>query len=98
MGAEVIKVEGPAELGQEDGSRAFWRSPEERAENRPSLMFRELNDGKQLHCLDLHTETGRTGLHALLEAADVLVEGFRPGVMGRWAWVGASCTRATRGS
>ncbi len=83
MGAEVTKVEGPADQGQDDGSRAFWRSPEELAANQPSLMFRTLNDGKQLHCLDLRTEGGRAGLHALLETADVLVEGFRPGVMDR---------------
>jgi alpha-methylacyl-CoA racemase len=83
LGAEVIKIEGPAEQGQDDGSRLFWRTREERSANAPSLMFRQLNDGKQLHSLDLRSEAGRAALHALLQTADVLVEGFRPGVMDR---------------
>ncbi|HEX3141258.1 MAG TPA: CoA transferase, partial [Rhizobacter sp.] len=83
LGAEVIKVEGPAEQGQGDGSRFFWHTPEERAAGTPSLMFRTLNDGKQLQSLDLRTDAGRAALHELLQTADVLVEGFRPGVMDR---------------
>jgi len=83
LGAEVIKIEGPAEQGQDDGSRHFWRSAEERAADQPGLMFRRLNEGKQLHRLDLRTAEGRTALHVLLQTADVLVEGFRPGVMDR---------------
>jgi len=83
LGAEVIKIEGPAEQGQDDGSRLFWRTAEELATGAPSLMFRELNDGKQLHNLDLRTEPGLAALHELLQSADVLVEGFRPGVMKR---------------
>lgn len=83
LGAEVIKIEGPVEQGQDDGSRQFWRTPHEQAHGEPSLMFREFNDGKQLHCLDLRSEQGLAALHALLQTADVLVEGFRPGVMAR---------------
>lgn len=83
LGAEVIKIEGPAEQGQDDGSRLFWRTAGELAADQPSLMFRELNDGKQLQSLDLRTDAGRAALRALLQTADVLVEGFRPGVMDR---------------
>jgi len=83
LGAEVIKIEGPAEQGQEDGSRLFWRTPQEQAAGQPSLMFRELNDGKQLRQLDLRSAEGQADLHDLLSTADVLVEGFRPGVMNR---------------
>lgn len=83
LGAEVIKIEGPAAQGQEDGSRLFWRTSQEVASGQPSLMFRELNQGKQLQELDLRSAHGRVGLHALLATADVLVEGFRPGVMDR---------------
>jgi len=83
LGAEVIKIEGPAAQGQEDGSRLYWRTPQERAAGQPSLMFRELNDGKQLHQLDLRSAEGQAALHDLLRTADVLVEGFRPGVMDR---------------
>lgn len=83
LGAEVIKIEGPAEQGQGDGSRFFWHTAAERAAGQPSQMFRELNDGKQLRSLDLRTPEGHAALHELLQTADVLVEGFRPGVMSR---------------
>ncbi|MEO8152411.1 MAG: CaiB/BaiF CoA-transferase family protein [Rhizobacter sp.] len=83
LGAEVIKIEGPAEQGQDDGSRYIERTAAERDAGQPSLMFRQLNEGKQLQCLDLRTPEGQASLHALLHTADVLVEGFRPGVMNR---------------
>lgn len=83
LGAEVLKVEGPAELGQDDGARHLGRTEGERARGEPARMFRYLNAGKSLHSLDLRTPEGLAGLHALLEGADVLVEGFRPGVMDR---------------
>ncbi len=83
MGAEVVKIEGPAEHGQDDGSRLFWQTPDEHVAGEPGLMFRQLNDGKQLHRLDLRSAEGHAALHQLLQVADVLVEGFRPGVMKR---------------
>ncbi len=83
LGAEVLKVEGPAELGQDDGARHLWRTEAEQARGEPGLMFRHLNAGKSLHRLDLRTPDGVAGLHALLQGTDVLVEGFRPGVMDR---------------
>lgn len=83
LGAEVIKVEGPATQGQDDGSRHFWHTAEERARGETSLMFRWLNEGKRLVSLDLRTPEGLASLYQLLQDADVLVEGFRPGVMER---------------
>jgi len=83
LGAEVHKVEGPAEQGQDDGARHFWLGDDDRAAGRTSLMFERLNAGKRLHRLDLRTPEGVAGLHTLLQDGDVLVEGFRPGVMER---------------
>lgn len=83
LGAEIIKVEGPAEQGQDDGARHLGHTAGERAIGEPALVFRHLNAGKALHVLDLRTPEGLAGLHALLQDADVLVEGFRPGVMDR---------------
>lgn len=69
LGAEVIKIERP---GIGDGGRAL--SPG---------MFASVNRGKQSLCLDLKQEAGRAVLHQLAAQADVLIEGYRPGVTQR---------------
>ena len=74
QGAEVTKVEPPA------GDPARAMAPFEAGQ---SVWFRNLNRGKRSERLDLKSEAGRARLWALVEAADVLVEGFRPGVMAR---------------
>ncbi len=74
QGAEVIKVEPPG------GDPARAMAPFEAGQ---SVWFRNLNRGKRAERLDLKSEAGRARLWALVEAADVLVEGFRPGVMAR---------------
>ena len=83
LGAEVLKIEGPAADGQDDGSRHMGLTPQDHAEQRPSLTFRELNRGKQLLRFDLRTPAGVAELLTLARGADVLVEGFRPGVMAK---------------
>lgn len=69
LGAEVIKIERP---GIGDGGRAL--SPG---------MFASVNRGKQSLCLDLKQKAGRAVLHQLAAQADVLIEGYRPGVTQR---------------
>lgn len=44
-----------------------------------------LNNGKSQHAINLKDEAGLAQLHTLLNDADVLIEGFRPGVMERLA-------------
>lgn len=83
MGATVIKIEGPASDGQEDGTRHMGLTRADREAGRPSLTFRWLNEGKQLREVDLRSDTGRAELLDLLRRADLLVEGFRPGVMDK---------------
>ena len=73
-GAEVIKVEPPA------GDPARAQEPFEAGQ---SVWFRNLNRGKTSRALDLKAGAGRAALWELAEAADVFVEGFRPGVMAR---------------
>ena len=73
-GAEVIKVEPPA------GDPAREMHPVEAGQ---SVWFRNLNRGKQALALDLKSDAGRDRLWALLADADVMIEGFRPGVMKR---------------
>src|SRR2546421_5659575 len=48
-----------------------------------NAYFEALHGGKQLLTLDLRSETGRDALRRRVADADVLVEGFRPGVMER---------------
>ncbi|HKX41874.1 MAG TPA: CaiB/BaiF CoA-transferase family protein [Burkholderiaceae bacterium] len=83
LGAEVLKIEGLAADGQDDGSRHMGLTPQDRVEQRPSLTFRELNRGKELRRIDLRTSAGAAELLALARGADILVEGFRPGVMAK---------------
>ena len=73
-GADVIKIEPPA------GDPARLMEPMEAGQ---SVWFRNLNRGKQSLALDLKSEQGRDQLWPLLEQADVMIEGFRPGVMKR---------------
>jgi len=83
MGATVLKIEGPARDGQEDGTRHMGLTRADREAGRPSLTFRWLNEGKQLREIDLRSDSGRAELLELLRSADLLVEGFRPGVMDK---------------
>lgn len=66
MGADVVKVEPPGG----DPMRVF-----------PTL-FAVLNAGKRSAAVDLKSDAGRTAVLARAGDADVVVEGFRPGVVG----------------
>lgn len=70
QGAQVTKIEPPAG----DPIRALPGG---------AAYFEALHRGKQLFTLDLRTDAGRETLRRRVVDADVLVEGFRPGVMER---------------
>src|SRR2546430_3865563 len=70
QGAQVTKVEPPAG----DPIRAMPGG---------DAYFSALHQGKQLLTLDLRSEDGRDDFRRHVAKADVLVEGFRPGVMER---------------
>jgi alpha-methylacyl-CoA racemase len=75
LGAEVIKIEDKA-----GGDYMRWMPPMV-GEN--SAMYWALNRGKRAITLDLKQEPGRDVFLRLLEGADCVIEGFRPGVMDR---------------
>jgi alpha-methylacyl-CoA racemase len=75
FGAEVLKVEPP----QGDGMMQL--GPRD-ADGMP-LFHSALNAGKTLCRLDLKSAEGKQALVSLAAGADVLIEGFRPGVMQR---------------
>ena len=75
MGADVIKVEEPGA-----GDYMRWTPP---LVNGQSALFDAINRNKKSITLNLKSEEGRDLLLRLVERADVLVEGNRPGVMAR---------------
>ena len=79
LGAEVIKIEVP---GAGDLARRLGNVPELN-QKLMGTSFLAQNANKKSLTLNLKTEEGKKIFRQLLETADVLVENFRPGVMGR---------------
>jgi crotonobetainyl-CoA:carnitine CoA-transferase CaiB-like acyl-CoA transferase len=77
MGAEVLKIEAPPS-GKLAGSGA---SP--KPEDARKLATSFTNRNQKSMTLNLKDPAGQTILHQLAKRSDVLVEGFRPGVMQR---------------
>ncbi|MGK2954425.1 MAG: CaiB/BaiF CoA transferase family protein [Solirubrobacterales bacterium] len=87
FGAEVIKVE---DTGAGDYIRFappyYEAAPgEDEAEivSTRSALYLSLNRSKRSIRIDLKSDTGREAFLRLVETADVVLEGFRPGVMDR---------------
>jgi CoA:oxalate CoA-transferase len=82
LGARVIKVEPP---GKGDDARHYGPF-----KNGKSTYFASVNRGKESIALDLKAPQDRATFERLLEAADALVENFRPGTMERlgYGWDG----------
>lgn len=76
MGADVIKVEMP---GTGDDTRA-WGPP---FIGKESAYFLSVNRNKRSITLNLKSDLGKEALWRLIESADVLVENFSPGTIGR---------------
>ncbi len=74
FGADVLKIEHP-ETG--DSLRQFGDYSDE-------LSWKWVNRNKKSVPLDLHAEDGQAIFEELVEGADVLVEGFRPGTLEDW--------------
>jgi len=73
LGADVIKIEPP----EGDPIRAQGAIVEGL-----SWYFAAFNRNKRSVVLDLRTDEGKRALEGLIAAADVVVDNFRPGVMG----------------
>jgi len=76
LGADVIKVEEPT---RGDETRQ-WGPPFQGTE---SAFFLSVNRNKRSIAVDLKTEQGREIIRHIADAADVVVENFRPGVTNR---------------
>ena len=75
MGADVVKVEEPG-----GGDYMRWTPP---LVDGQGVLFNALNRNKRSLTLNLKSNAGRDLLLRLVDHADVLVEGNRPGVMNR---------------
>jgi crotonobetainyl-CoA:carnitine CoA-transferase CaiB-like acyl-CoA transferase len=83
LGAEVLKVE---DTGMGDYIR--WAPPYYGEESQQELgtrssLYLALNRGKRSVRLDLKSEAGREALLRLVERYDVVLDGFRPGVLDK---------------
>jgi crotonobetainyl-CoA:carnitine CoA-transferase CaiB-like acyl-CoA transferase len=89
MGADVIKIEDP-----DQGDYMRWSPP---LLNGQSVLFNAVNRNKRSVSLNLKSKAGLDLLLKLVDGADVMVEGNRPGVMKRlglgWDVVHASNPR-----
>ena len=83
-GAEVIKVEPPG--GGDPGRHVGLVQGEH------TVFFSNANRGKRSVCLNLKDASDLGKLMRLLETADVLIEGFRPGVADRLGFGAAEVT------
>lgn len=80
FGAKVVKVERP---GGGDAARRFGPFPGDTPDSEKSGTFLYLNGNKLGITLDLKSRTGARIARKLAQTADLVVENFRPGVMGR---------------
>jgi len=76
MGADVLKIETPPR-----GAPIAEAEKAERLDQRAASRF--VNRNKRSMALDLKQPDAQRVLHQLAADADVIVEGFRPGVMAR---------------
>jgi crotonobetainyl-CoA:carnitine CoA-transferase CaiB-like acyl-CoA transferase len=76
LGAEVVKVESP----QGDETRT-WKPP---VRGEVSTYYLGVNRGKRSVALDLRDEHDRALSHVLARRADVLIENFKPGALGKF--------------
>jgi alpha-methylacyl-CoA racemase len=76
MGADVVLVEQP-------GRARDWRAVPESEDPERARAFNPLGRNKRSVAIDLKQVEGRALLRAFSARADVLIEGFRPGVADR---------------
>jgi len=77
LGADVLLVEAP------EGATSSAKRPGSVEDEARRIAFDALRRNKRSIVVNLKSDRGRHILHQLAESADVLLEGFRPGVMAR---------------
>lgn len=80
FGADVIKVE---DTGAGDYMRGFPPTVTANGKRAVNAAFEAVNRGKRSIAVNLKSDEGREVLLRLVDRADALIEGFRPGVLER---------------
>ena len=83
LGAEVLKVEDTGMGDYVRWSPPYYGGEEQQGLGTRSALYLALNRGKRSIRLDLKSEPGREALLRLVESYDVVLDGFRPGVLDR---------------
>ena len=78
LGADVIKVE---DTGAGDYARSLAARPGAAPRRGMTAWYRAINRNKRSLAIDLKTREGHAAFMALARGADIIVEGFRPGVV-----------------
>lgn len=78
LGADVTKIEAPPKIGGRVGGQGASPVGEQ---GRKQAAFDALNRNKKSMGINLRTDKGREIFYKLAKTADVVVEGFRPGVV-----------------
>lgn len=80
LGADVIRIEAPPGVGGRGAGLGISPMGEE---GRKRAAFDALNRNKRSVGLNLRSELGRDIFYKLARTADIIIEGFRPGVVKR---------------
>lgn len=101
FGAEVIKVEDTGAGDYIRQAPPYYEteaeSDESEAASTRSALYQSLNRSKRSIRLDLKSQQGHAAFMRLVEGADVMVEGFRPGVTERLGVDYASVSKVNPG-
>ncbi len=94
FGADVIKVEPPADAKSQGGDPIrYWRKMHEGT----SLWWHVQSRGKKSITLDLRSPEGQAAARTLALEADVVIENFRPGTLEKWGLGYAALARDNPG-
>ena len=83
FGADVVKVEDTKMGDYIRWAPPYYGSDEQQALGTRSALYLSLNRGKRSVRLDLKSERGKEALLRLVASHDVVLDGFRPGVLDR---------------
>ncbi|MEK7682233.1 MAG: CoA transferase, partial [Chloroflexota bacterium] len=80
MGADVIRVEEPEAKGRRAALMTTVSAPVRDKVDARAVAYHALDRNKRSIAIDLKSEAGRAVFYRMVETADVVMEGYRPGV------------------